>query len=435
MKILHLAIFLSLAVLIAGSNATYAQNVTNSTSPIPYSILRSASPTLTPSETQSLINVALSIPGLQQWSHDWRYIGMGFLGNNKLATGGFEWQYAILNLKAPSSSAPISCDNDWWAWIEIDMTTMKVVQATYPTIESHNCQIATSGGPESGGVQMSNTASIESPLKQFNSGISAKDVKCNVGLLLVIKSEDGTPACVKLDAVSMLVERGWALNESAYPKGNAQFALETNSTIIPGHLPRHSGLLIPYQESSRIINYSGFVGVYNETLLYRGKQQDYVLTPGKTGAITFNIDAWASEQPDQHYPTPLPKSLNMTNYAVFHHEITSLDDLSKYPGVTFDGNHSFTACSATPGGGDACIGGPLEGANPIEAYVVDHPGVTVLFEPPAEVLPLGTNTTSQQVTMMITADRDAPRGTYLVEPAPFGSDTFLLTVGNQPYHE
>lgn len=115
MKTLHLAIFLSLAVLIVGSNATYAQNVTNSTSPIPYSILRSASPTLTPSETQSLINVALAIPGLQQWSHDWRYIGMGFLGNNKLATGGFEWQYAILNLKAHSSSAPIPCENDWWA--------------------------------------------------------------------------------------------------------------------------------------------------------------------------------------------------------------------------------------------------------------------------------------------------------------------------------
>ncbi|MGI0046438.1 MAG: hypothetical protein ACREBB_04530 [Nitrosotalea sp.] len=274
-----------------------------------------------------------------------------------------------------------------------------------------------------------------SPLQQIRAGVLAQNVKCSASFNLIIKSEDGSPACVKLDTAYMLIKRGWAVSESAYPGNNPQFELDTNSTIIPGHLPRHSGIRIPYGESSRVTNYTGFVGVYNETLLYQGTQPDYVLKLGNTGTITFEIDAQATELPGQSYPTPLPKSLNLTNYAVFIHEITSLEELAMYPGVTFNGNHDFKACSTMPDGGGACIGGPSNGQGPIEAYVTDHPGVNVLFEPPLEVLPLGTHTTSQVVTMIISADRGVSQGTYLVELSPFGLGTFLLTVGNQPYHE
>ena len=48
------------------------------------------------------------------------------------------------------------------------------------------------------------------PLKQFKSGIAAKDVKCEPGLQLVIKAEDGSPACIKPNDAIMLVKRGWA---------------------------------------------------------------------------------------------------------------------------------------------------------------------------------------------------------------------------------
>lgn len=48
-----------------------------------------------------------------------------------------------------------------------------------------------------------------SPLKQFKSGIAANDVKCVQGFQLVIKSEDNSPACVKLQTAQKLVERGW----------------------------------------------------------------------------------------------------------------------------------------------------------------------------------------------------------------------------------
>ncbi len=51
---------------------------------------------------------------------------------------------------------------------------------------------------------------ISSPLVQFKSGIAANNVKCQQGLQLVIKAENGNPACVKPDTVTKLVEWGWA---------------------------------------------------------------------------------------------------------------------------------------------------------------------------------------------------------------------------------
>ncbi|MHB8602722.1 MAG: hypothetical protein ACYC6W_01390 [Nitrosotalea sp.] len=51
---------------------------------------------------------------------------------------------------------------------------------------------------------------VESPLKQFKSGIDPKNVKCSNDLTLVIKSEDGSPACVKSDTSKILIEHGWA---------------------------------------------------------------------------------------------------------------------------------------------------------------------------------------------------------------------------------
>lgn len=52
--------------------------------------------------------------------------------------------------------------------------------------------------------------SSPSPLKQFNSGIAPNNVTCNSGLQLIIKAEDGSPACVGPENVANLVERGWA---------------------------------------------------------------------------------------------------------------------------------------------------------------------------------------------------------------------------------
>ncbi len=49
-----------------------------------------------------------------------------------------------------------------------------------------------------------------SPLQQFKSGVSAKSVTCQSGYSLVIKAEDGSPACVHSSTVQILILRGWA---------------------------------------------------------------------------------------------------------------------------------------------------------------------------------------------------------------------------------
>ncbi len=186
-------------------------NSTNSISTIPSSILHSPVPTLSPPENQSVVDAALTVPELRDWSHDWKYVGMGFGSNNKAASGDFEWQYASVVLKAPSGSALFPCNSDWWATIVIDMTTMKVVQANYPTMESHSCQVITLGGSLSGRIKLSsNVTNIESPLKQFKSGVALKDITCAPDLQLIVKAKSRSPACVKPDDISKLVERGWA---------------------------------------------------------------------------------------------------------------------------------------------------------------------------------------------------------------------------------
>ena len=48
--------------------------------------------------------------------------------------------------------------------------------------------------------------------KQVESGISKNNVVCKSSIqIVVIKSEDGSPACVKPDTAKKLIERGWAI--------------------------------------------------------------------------------------------------------------------------------------------------------------------------------------------------------------------------------
>lgn len=51
---------------------------------------------------------------------------------------------------------------------------------------------------------------ILSPLKQIRHGIAPKDVTCWKGFQLIFKATDNSPACVKPDTASKLVEYGWA---------------------------------------------------------------------------------------------------------------------------------------------------------------------------------------------------------------------------------
>lgn len=56
-------------------------------------------------------------------------------------------------------------------------------------------------------VTKSQTVSL--PLEQLKSGMPAQTVECMSGFQLILKSEDGSPACVSPNAAQMLIERGW----------------------------------------------------------------------------------------------------------------------------------------------------------------------------------------------------------------------------------
>ncbi len=58
------------------------------------------------------------------------------------------------------------------------------------------------------------TDTQDPPLKQFQSGVSINDTECNNDLILVIKSSNSSPACVKPESVNKLLLRGWALDLS-----------------------------------------------------------------------------------------------------------------------------------------------------------------------------------------------------------------------------
>jgi thiol-disulfide isomerase/thioredoxin len=59
---------------------------------------------------------------------------------------------------------------------------------------------------------------MDYPLKQIKHGVLVHDVKCNTGFTLILKSIDGSPACVRNSSVNGLVMRGWAMSKDSMMK-------------------------------------------------------------------------------------------------------------------------------------------------------------------------------------------------------------------------
>ena len=88
---------------------------------------------------------------------------------------------------------------------------------------------------------------ILSPLKQFNSGIPIDKIQCKEGLELVIKSSNGSPACVKPETKTKLIEHGWA----------SMLTLDPNTTEMPTNAK-----LMANATNTIFINVVGMDGVY-----------------------------------------------------------------------------------------------------------------------------------------------------------------------------
>lgn len=66
------------------------------------------------------------------------------------------------------------------------------------------------------------------PLKQFKLGIKPVYIQCRSDLQVIIKSEDGSPACVKPDTSKILIERGWT---KSITSGISQTSRTSNQTV------------------------------------------------------------------------------------------------------------------------------------------------------------------------------------------------------------
>ncbi|MDE1770257.1 MAG: dienelactone hydrolase family protein [Thaumarchaeota archaeon] len=62
------------------------------------------------------------------------------------------------------------------------------------------------------GLDVSSKTHALSPLQQFLMKIPINQIICPDNLQLVMKKSDGSPACVRINNVSILIERGWAIH-------------------------------------------------------------------------------------------------------------------------------------------------------------------------------------------------------------------------------
>jgi len=137
--------------------------------------------------------------------------------------------YDIKSLGGPMKISPEEIDDDGIRALKInftkDITEIEIVGTFF--VEKYH-------------YAAPNSMSSLSPLKQYESGLAAKDVKCEQGLQLVIKAKDGSPACVKQDTVQKLIERGWGIiplgglptyhNTSIFDTGIYPFSINVANT-------------------------------------------------------------------------------------------------------------------------------------------------------------------------------------------------------------
>ena len=115
---------------------------TNSSLRVPDSIQQSqappADPTLSDTDKKDIANAVLNISGVRAWSDQWQVAGMGYLGTK--SGNSVTWNDAIVVLRLPANaSAPVSCNVGWTAWAKVDLSTKQVLEATYPTRSSNQC--------------------------------------------------------------------------------------------------------------------------------------------------------------------------------------------------------------------------------------------------------------------------------------------------------
>jgi len=96
-----------------------------------------------------------------------------------------------------------------------DNTNMSETMGMNATVTTNATMTGNTNATMTGNMAGNSTVSpppmqkMLSPLEQFKSGTPAKTIQCGEGLSLVIKIEDGSPACVSPTIAQVLVARAW----------------------------------------------------------------------------------------------------------------------------------------------------------------------------------------------------------------------------------
>jgi len=89
-----------------------------------------------------------------------------------------------------------------------------------------------------------NSTAMLSPLKQLKNGISTYNIECEHGFVLVTKTSNNSPACVKPQTAQKIIELGWKITETVPVQELSQ---EQAFQIVRSDLLRH----IPTLENIR----------------------------------------------------------------------------------------------------------------------------------------------------------------------------------------
>jgi|CXWL01.1.fsa_nt_gi hypothetical protein len=75
-------------------------------------------------------------------------------------------------------------------------------------------------------IRLTDENIIPPPLKQFKTGIPIDEITCKEGLQLIFKSSVDSPACVKPETKTKLIERGWIKTELSIKTNSQSVFLE-----------------------------------------------------------------------------------------------------------------------------------------------------------------------------------------------------------------
>jgi len=114
---------------------------------------------------------------------------------NRLGPGEYDFHAILFQSDKPN-------------WIQHDVCAISL----YWDFSVNDEGVVTTNSPKTERGKISDVTKEFPPLQQHKKGVNIGNIECRHGLLLIMKSKDHTPACVKPESVTKLVAWGWAKN-------------------------------------------------------------------------------------------------------------------------------------------------------------------------------------------------------------------------------